>query len=183
METPMPASAGTVRRVVTMLDESGKAVVLFDSDNPHRVVRPAKGNVSNLLWVTDSCPADISGAADRAALTIGTSPPPGGSVLRIIDYPPVTPEMEKMDVGSRQKELAHEPPIRGLPPRHPFMHRTRTIDYAIVLEGEIDMLLDDGEIHLKAGDVLIQQGTNHAWVNRSGKVCRIAFVLIDAKAP
>ena len=60
------------------------------------------------------------------------------------------------------------------------MHRTRTVDYAIVMEGEIDMLLDDSEIHLKAGDVLIQQGTNHAWVNRGTKPCRIAFVLIDA---
>jgi uncharacterized cupin superfamily protein len=63
------------------------------------------------------------------------------------------------------------------------MHRTRTVDYAIVMEGEIDMLLDDSEIHLKAGDVLIQQGTNHAWVNRGTKPCRIAFVLIDAMEP
>ena len=63
------------------------------------------------------------------------------------------------------------------------MHRTRSIDYALVLEGEIDMLLDDSEVHLKAGDVLIQLGTNHAWVNNSGSPCRIAFVLIDAKEP
>ena len=71
----------------------------------------------------------------------------------------------------------------GKPARHPFMHRTRSIDYALVLEGEIDMLLDDSEVHLKAGDVLIQLGTNHAWVNNSDKPCRIAFVLIDAKEP
>jgi hypothetical protein len=104
-------------------------------------------------------------------------------VFRIVDYPPTTPEAESVDTSARMKELAHEPPIRGLPPRHPFMHRTRTIDYAIILEGEIDMLLDDSEIHLKAGDVLIQQGTNHAWINRGDRICRIAFVLIDAKAP
>ena len=61
------------------------------------------------------------------------------------------------------------------------MHRTRSVDYAIVLEGEIDMLLDDAEVHLRAGDVLVQQGTNHAWVNRGAATCRIAFVLIDAK--
>ena len=65
--------------------------------------------------------------------------------------------------------------------RHPGMHRTRSVDYAIVLEGEIDMLLDEGEVHLQAGDVLVQQGTNHAWVNRGAAPCRIAFVLIDAK--
>ena len=64
-----------------------------------------------------------------------------------------------------------------------FTHRTRSIDYAIVLEGEIDMLLDDSEVHLAAGDVLIQQGTNHAWVNNGTTTCRIAFVLIDAKEP
>jgi uncharacterized cupin superfamily protein len=74
-------------------------------------------------------------------------------------------------------------PKRGLPPRHHAMHRTRTVDYAVVMSGEIDMLLDDSEIHLKAGDVLVQQGTNHAWVNRGTAPCRIAFVLIDAKEP
>jgi uncharacterized cupin superfamily protein len=63
------------------------------------------------------------------------------------------------------------------------MHRTRTVDYAIVMAGEIDMLLDDSEIHLKAGDVLVQQGTNHAWVNRGTAPCRIAFILVDAKEP
>ena len=67
--------------------------------------------------------------------------------------------------------------------RHENTHRTRTIDYAIVLEGEIDMLLDDTEVHVKAGDILVQQGTNHAWVNNSGKPCRIAFILIDGKTP
>jgi mannose-6-phosphate isomerase-like protein (cupin superfamily) len=179
----MAAATGTVRRIVTTLDENGKAVVLLDGDNPHRFSRPGRGNISNLLWVTRTSPADIGGAADRAAVEIGTSPPAGGSVFRIMDYPPVTPEMEKADPSARQKELAREPEIRGLPPRHPFMHRTRTIDYAIILEGEIDMLLDDEEIHLKAGDVLIQQGTNHAWVNRGRETCRIAFVLVDAKAP
>ena len=69
---------------------------------------------------------------------------------------------------------------KAWPPRHPAMHRTRSVDYAIVLSGEIDMLLDDSEIHLKAGDVLVQQATNHAWVNRGTEPCRIAFVLIDA---
>jgi mannose-6-phosphate isomerase-like protein (cupin superfamily) len=172
---------GRVRRVVTTVNDEGKAVILFDSDNPNRAVRPGKNNVANLIWTTDQCPADIAGPVDRGAIKIGTSPLPSGSVFRILDYPPVTPEMEKMDASHRMKELSHEPEIRGLPPRHPFMHRTRTIDYAIILQGEIDMLLDDSEIHLKAGDVLVQQGTNHAWVNRGKEVCRIAFVLIDAK--
>jgi len=67
--------------------------------------------------------------------------------------------------------------------KHAGMHRTRSIDYAVVMEGEIDMILDDGEVHLAAGDVLVQQGTDHAWVNRGERPCRIAFVLIDAADP
>ena len=66
---------------------------------------------------------------------------------------------------------------------HPFMHRTRSLDYALIMSGEIDMLLDDSSVHVKAGDVVIQQGTNHAWVNRSQDVCRIAFIMIDAEEP
>jgi uncharacterized cupin superfamily protein len=67
-------------------------------------------------------------------------------------------------------------------PRHAMMHRTRSIDYAVVISGEIDMLLDEGEVHLKAGDAIVQQATNHAWVNRGTEPCRIAFVLIGAGA-
>jgi uncharacterized cupin superfamily protein len=64
-----------------------------------------------------------------------------------------------------------------------MMHRTRSVDYAIIISGEIDMLLDDGEVHLKAGDVVVQQATNHAWVNRSKEVCRVAFILMDSQEP
>ena len=74
-------------------------------------------------------------------------------------------------------------PAKGLPPRHPMMHRTRTLDYAIIMSGEIDMLLDEGEVHLNAGDVLVQQATNHAWVNRGKKPARVAFILMDSQEP
>ena len=172
-----------LRRVVTTVDKDGKAVVLFDGENPHKEIRPLRGNVSRALWATNSAPADMQGECDRADGVKMTSPVNGGTVFRIIDYPPMRPEHEKLDVNARMHELKDEAAIKGLPPRHPFMHRTRSVDYAIVLSGEIDMLLDDSEIHLKAGDVLIQQGTNHAWVNRSQDVCRIAFVLVDAADP
>jgi mannose-6-phosphate isomerase-like protein (cupin superfamily) len=76
--------------------------------------------------------------------------------------------------------LAPEGNLRGKP-RNPAMHRTKTIDYALILTGEIDMLLDDSEIHLKAGDVVIQRGTNHAWVNRGNRPCQVAFIMLDAK--
>jgi mannose-6-phosphate isomerase-like protein (cupin superfamily) len=177
----MPLS-DSIRRVVTTIDKNDKAVVLFDGDNPHNFKRP-HGTVSRLFWVTGESPADITGTADRAADFKGIAPPAGGSVLRIVDFPPTTPEMEALDVNYQQHAIGELSPKRGLPPRHPFMHRTRSVDYALVLSGEIDMLLDEGEIHLKAGDVLVQQGTNHAWVNRGKEPCRIAFVLIDAKEP
>jgi hypothetical protein len=172
-----------LRRVVTTVDASGTAVVLFDGPNPHKRVRPHRKTVSRLLWVSDGAPADMTGTADRAAAEIGIAPPAGGSIFRVIDIPPTPPEVDALDLTYQQQLIGDHAPRKGRPPRHPLMHRTRTLDYVIVMDGEIDMLLDDSEIHLKAGDVMIQQGTNHAWVNRGTKPCRIAFVLIDAKEP
>jgi mannose-6-phosphate isomerase-like protein (cupin superfamily) len=174
-----------VRRVVTGHDPTGKAIVLFDGANPHKNVRPGSGTVARLLWVTDQTPADMSGDADRAAIKIGIAPPAGGSIFRVVEFPPTTDEeLAKLDVNYMQHQVAHdEQSSKYRPPTHPLMHRTRSIDYAIVMSGEIDMKLDEEEVHLKAGDVLVQQGTNHAWINRSGAMCRIAFILIDADEP
>jgi mannose-6-phosphate isomerase-like protein (cupin superfamily) len=171
-----------VRRIVTGHDDAGKAVVLLDGPAANVKVRKATGIAATLLWVTDETPADVSKNSDRAAREIGIAPPANGSILRVVDFPPVSPEtasvshaevMREMDLGRHVPENA----------RHPFMHRTRSVDYAIVLTGEIDMLLDDSEVHLKAGDILVQQGTNHAWVNNGKETCRIAFILIDAQEP
>jgi mannose-6-phosphate isomerase-like protein (cupin superfamily) len=163
-----------VRRVVTG-HRDGRAVVLFDSAAPNQKLRQASGLVSTLVWATDETPADISGSADRAAREIGVPPPPNGSILRMVNFPP------ESGARSRQAMLAEMGVGDHGGARHPGMHRTRSVDYAIVLEGEIDMLLDEDEVHLAPGDVLVQQGTNHAWVNRGAIPCRIAFVLIDAK--
>ena len=177
------ALSSEVRRVVTTVDKNDKAVVLIDGVTPHKKVRPTTKTASHLMWVTDQAPADLSGTKDRAAIDIGINPPRGGSVFRVVDFPPETEETRKLDPHTMHASLGDGVPKRGKPPRHPAMHATRTIDYAIVLAGEIDMLLDDSEIHLKAGDVLIQQATNHAWVNRGTEPCRIAFILIDSKEP
>ena len=172
-----------VRRVVTTHDGSGQAVTLFDGPTPHRSERAGTGIVSQLIWVTDATPADLAGQQDGAARQIGIPPPQGGSVFRIVDFPPGTDRLQlPADHLARQMGAGHAAG-KALPPRHHAMHRTRSIDYAIVLSGEIDMLLDESEIHLKAGDVLVQQATNHAWVNRGSAPCRIAFVLIDARDP
>jgi len=163
-----------VRRVVTG-HRDGRAVVLFDSAAPNQKLRQASGLVSSLLWVTDEAPADISGKADRAAREIGVPPPPDGSIFRVVDFPP------ESGTRSREAVLKEMGVADHGGARHAAMHRTRSVDYAIVIEGAIDMLLDDSEVHLEAGDVLVQQGTNHAWVNRGDRPCRIAFVLIDAR--
>lgn len=170
-----------IRRVVTGHDETGKAVVLYDGFAANTRRRAFAGTEAALLWVTDGAPADIEGSADAADRTIATAPPPGGSILRVVDFLPLTPAMEAVTHEDVARELGvhHE----GPPGRHPFEHRTRSIDYAIVMNGEITMLLDDSEVQMKAGDIMVQQGTNHTWLNRGTEVCRIAFVLIDAVAP
>jgi hypothetical protein len=176
-----------IRRVVTGHDATGKAIVLIDGPSPYKNVRPGSGTAARLLWVTDRTPADMAGSADRANVKIGIAPPAGGSIFRIVDFPPTTDEeIAKLGNDFMQAQISHgdHGGSKYRAPTHPFMHRTQSIDYAIVMAGEIDMLVDDGkEIHLAAGDVLVQQGTNHAWINRSGKPCRIAFILIDAADP
>ena len=171
------------RRVVTGHDASGKAVVLMDGPAPNQKLRNT-GLVSTLMWATDETPADISGTRDRAARDSGVAPPSAGSILRVVDFPPLTTEAAaRLDQSAIHREMGLGTESHDGPARHPFTHRTRSIDYAFVLEGEIDMLLDDTQVHLRAGDILVQQGTNHAWVNNSKANCRIAFVLIDAQEP
>jgi mannose-6-phosphate isomerase-like protein (cupin superfamily) len=172
---------GEVRRVVTTIDSGGKAVVMFDDRIPLMAARAPVG--VGEVWVTEKSPAELSPTEDRAHVKVGIQPPRSGTIFRIIDYPPASPAVEKFDINTMMKVVGADAPAKGLPPRHPMMHRTRSVDYAIILSGEIDMLLDEGEVHLKAGDVLVQQATNHAWINRGKENCRIAFILIDSQSP
>jgi mannose-6-phosphate isomerase-like protein (cupin superfamily) len=133
------------------------------------------------MWVEDTTPADNTDAGDKGDRQTGVAPPVGGSVFRVVEFKPVGAAGPQASNEAMKAELGLA--AGDAPARHPFMHRTASVDYAVILSGEIDMLLDDGEVRLKAGDVVVQRGTNHAWVNRSGAPCRIAFVLIDAKNP
>ncbi len=169
------------RRVIADHDADGKAVIVEDGFAPNVKVRAAGNLTSTLLWVTEQTPADLEVSGDPTLSDRGVAPPFNGSVLRIVDFPPAS-EAGAVDNSAMLKEMGISE-SSAIPPRHASMHRTRSIDYAIVLEGEIDMLLDDSEVHLRAGDVLIQKATNHAWVNNSTANCRIAFVLIDAREP
>ncbi len=177
--------SSSIRRVVTGKDSSGKAVAVIDGPAPYVVISKERGTTSTLLWVTDSTPADLSGNADAANRKIGVAPPVNGTVFRVVEFGPekdlTSTYEERMKVMSELGIHAEGPGSDS--PQHTGMHRTRSVDYALILSGEIDMLLDDSEVHLKAGDVVVQRGTNHSWVNRGSQPCRIAFILIDAKEP
>lgn len=177
----------TIRRVVTGHDVHGKAVVISDGPSPFIHVNPLDpNNTSTDLWRTGETPAPI--AARPAEPTLGPRrqlPQQRGSVIRINQVPPesdhirgMTPEDSRRAFAALGNETAA---TWGKGGRHPLMHRTETIDYAIILEGEITMVLDDADVLLKAGDVVVQCGTNHAWSNRSNAPCTIAFVLIDGE--
>lgn len=169
------------RRVVTGHDAVGKSIVVMDSPAPNVKERKASHLVSTLIWVTYETPADISGSADRAEREIGVPPPAGGSIFRIVDFPPFDDEGAPLDNQAILREMGVA--ASGAKARHPLMHRTRSIDYMVVISGEIYLLHDDSEVLLRAGDVIVQRGTNHSWENRSKENCRIAVVLIDAKEP
>jgi quercetin dioxygenase-like cupin family protein len=143
------------RRVVTGHDKNGKAVVKFDSvPGNFGPMRP--GVTACVAWTTNTIPADLGVEEDEGLRPVGTAHA-GGTVFRVVEYQP------------------------GAAPR---VHRTASIDYGVVMSGEIDMELDDGVVvHLKAGDILVQRGTVHNWINRGSVPCVIAFVLIDARLP
>ena len=145
-----------IRRVVTDHDENGKAVISFDGtmDNVETL---RSGNTNSLLWMTEDTPAEIEGGDDPAYTTRDIEPPERGSIFRVVEL---------------------------MPGKEAYMHRTDTIDYAIVLSGECVMELDDDdEVILRTGDVLVQRATWHGWANRSDAPCQIAFVLIGGKTP
>ena len=117
--------------------------------------------------------------------TAEPAPPRSGTRIRVLDIPPETAESANID-PAQARALFAEIGAEGASTnageaRHPHMHRTETVDYGIVLEGEITLLVDIGEVTVRAGDIVVQRGTNHGWANRSGKNCRIAFILIDGK--
>lgn len=179
----MPTQPSLPRVIVSGDDANGRSHLVADgAPKAVRTVEERPGYRVSNVWLTAGSPAPIADP-DRTGEIKALLPPTGGTILRIIDYPP-----EPRDPVERQKMFEamfkklfpdgdHRPD--GAP--HPGMHRTDTVDYAIVLKGEIYAVMDAGETLMRTGDVLVQRGTNHAWSNRSGDYARIAFVLIDGK--
>jgi quercetin dioxygenase-like cupin family protein len=142
----------TIRRVVTGHDKNGRAVVSID-ESVKNATQTRPGAEAAVIWTSEAFPVDNDGSADTSIRKVGTTLA-NGTVFRVVSFGP------------------------GVSPRN---HRTDSIDYATVISGEIDMELDGASVHLKAGDVLVQRGTIHNWVNKGTAPCVIAFVLVAAK--
>jgi quercetin dioxygenase-like cupin family protein len=176
-----------IRRVVTGHDSNGRAVVISDAAAPFVVTNEHRpGWSATDIWRTSETPAVIVSATSEPTLGPRRQlPAKGGTVFRINTYPPETAADRAVDPEISRRAFAalgnEQASTYGKGGRHPMMHRTSTIDYAIVLSGEITMILDDQDVLLKAGDVVIQCGTNHAWSNRSDAPCVVAYVLIDGE--
>ena len=174
-----------VRRVVTGHDATGKAVVVMDGAPPH-VTRPAHqpGLAFHELWNTRATPWTIDATeAEPTDLHRDTAPPPNGTVIRIVDIPPEGAKGPDFDKETARALFAQvglaENAEHTIPGRHPLMHRTESVDYGVVLEGQIVLLLDDSEVVLERGDMVVQRGTIHAWTNRTDRITRMLFVLTD----
>jgi len=177
-----------VRRIVTGHDAAGRAIIQQDGPVP-RVQRIGgeRGPLFFEVWNTRDTPAPIDRASgEPAEQGIQLAPPARGTRIRVLDIPPDDPGLQSL---TPEQAAAHFAEVgaagasshSGAGSRHAFMHRTETIDYGIVLEGEITLILDEGETVASAGDIVIQRGTNHGWANRSNRNCRIAFILIDGR--
>lgn len=170
------------RRVVTGHDENGKSVVVSDQTATQYLERPNRPGVRlTNFWIERGSPAEYDGPAETCTGDFVLHPPHLGSTFRCVEFLPEDPEvLAKLDGKSAFAEMGAGDNIVE-DARHPFFHRTNSLDYAIVLSGEIWMVMDTEEedTHLKAGDVVIQRGNNHAWSNRGTEPCVIAFVLID----
>jgi mannose-6-phosphate isomerase-like protein (cupin superfamily) len=177
-------SLPAIERIVTGHDASGRAIVAMRGALPTVVAIAAiPGTVFHEVWATTGTPAPVDNGPDPTAASLMLPPPRQGTRIRFVDIPPDTAEFLAQGAATVKDAFtqigdvaastvqAHSP--------HPLMHRTESVDYGVVIEGELTLVLDDSEVPLKAGSVVVQRGTNHAWANRSGRPCRMLFVLVD----
>lgn len=173
--------AQRIRRVVTGHDRSGKSIFIADGKAPNVLeMKSMRGVALTDLWRTTTAPASNSGNSDAAAGKIKLEPPGNGTILRIVEFPPDTAWRKTADAKAAFASIG----AAGAPDHDsgdPMMHATASVDYIIVLKGEIYAIMDKGEKLLRQGDVLIQRGTNHSWSVRTKQPCVIAAVLVGAK--
>jgi mannose-6-phosphate isomerase-like protein (cupin superfamily) len=179
----MPQS---MQRVVTGHDSEGKSVVTHEGNPPTVVeLQHIPGTFFYELWSTSATPALVGNGDDPTLGPLMLPPPKNGTRVRIVEIPPDTEEFLKHGATGMKEAFTEIGDTRALTVAedspHPLMHRTESIDYGFVLDGAIVLVLDRDERVLKQGDVVIQRGTNHAWANRSGKPCRMAFILVGGE--
>lgn len=171
-----------VRRIITGHDAHGQSIILDDAPSPHAMTMAGVDNFGCTdVWKTTGTP-DNNSFSDPCSLPVTLAPPEGGTVLRLVEFPPDNEYVGKWNAEAAFASLGKsgaEAVSKGST-RHEGMHTTKSVDYAIVMEGEIWAVLDKTETLMSRGDVLIQRGTSHAWSNRTNESCCVAFVLIDA---
>ena len=170
-----------VRRVLTGHDAEGKSTIIADGQAPNvKEMASMPGLALTDLWETTGAPADNAGHSDGAARPVRLEPPKNGTLFRIVEFPPDSQWRNRADARAAFDSIgAGHAPDRSS--ADPMMHKTNTIDYIVVLKGEIHAVLDKGETLLKPGDVFIQRGTNHSWSVRGNEPCVVAVVLVNAK--
>jgi mannose-6-phosphate isomerase-like protein (cupin superfamily) len=173
-----------ITRIVTGHAANGRSIVAEAGPLPKVVeIDAIPGTLFHEVWSTTGSPAPIDNGADPTTGPLVLSPPAGGTRFRFVDIPPDTEEFLSNGAGRMAEafeqigERKASTVTQASP--HPLMHRTESVDYGVVIDGEITLIIDDGEVLLQPGSVVIQRGTNHAWANRSGKTCRMLFVLIS----
>lgn len=173
-----------IHRVVTGHDGDGKAIVISNGALPTVIeIAALPGTVFHEVWCTQGTPAPVDNGADPTTSPLMLPPPSKGTRIRFVDIPPDT--VDYLANGSSRMHDAFaqigDPKASTVKVNspHPLMHRTESVDYGVVIAGELTLVLDDTEVQLKAGSVVVQRGTNHAWANRSDHLCRMLFVLVD----
>ena len=175
-----------VRRIVTIDDEHGQSLAIADGPSPDVARDPARpGFSATRIWVTDASPPSIGAYRDAVtAYPQSLQPPPHGSVCRILTLPPDASFIGNVgaaEVAAFFRAMGSPQASTFAPSApHPYMQKTRTLDFCLILDGEVTLVLDTEEVHLATGDSVIQRGTNHAWSNRSDRPCRIAISSHDA---
>ena len=170
-----------IRRVVTGHDANGKSMFLMDGAAPNiKEMASMPGLALTDLWVTDGSPANNAGNADAADRPIVLEPPKNGSILRIVEFPPDSAWRNQADSKAAFDSIGAGHAKDGST-ADPMMHTTATVDYLIVLKGEIYAIMEHGETLLRPGDIMIQRGTNHSWSVRGNEPCVLAAILINAK--
>ncbi|WP_085026382.1 cupin domain-containing protein [Ensifer aridi] len=175
-----------ITRIITGHALDGRSIVVGTGNLPTVVeIAAIPGTVFHEVWSTGESPAAVGNGVDPTLDGLILSPPAGGTRFRFVDIPPDTEEFlstgaDRMEEAFAEIGERHATTVREDSP-HPLMHRTESLDYGVVIEGEVILILDEGEVLLKPGSVVIQRGTNHAWANRSGKPCRMLFVLISGR--